>query len=218
MALAFPLSIAAFWDLLPIEEISFDAPEQLEMSQTAGGEFLTADLAPMLWTGSVRLGDMGRIEVAVPEVLLDTLRPAGRSFYAYDKRRPGPLNDLSGAILGAATPTIHTLNVNNRDIRLQGLPAGYSLAAGDYLAFDYGSQPRRALHRVVSTVAITAGTGITPLFEVSPMIRPGALVGAAVTLMRASCKARLVPGSVNKGNTSKTVTSGMSFKFTQTLG
>lgn len=218
MAYTFPLATSDFMDLLQIQQIGFDCPEQVEMSQTGGGELLRADLAPMLWTGEVRFGAMTRIEMADPDVLLDLLRPAGRTFYAYDTRRPAPLADPSGAILGASTPVINTI-VSARELRLGGLPSGYQLTRGDYLAFDYGTSPvRRALHRVVAATVTTAGTGITPAFEVSPPLRAGAAGGAAVSLFKAACKAVIVPNTIDKGKTTRTTNQDMSFRFQQTLG
>ena len=215
MALAFPLSNAAFMDLLGIAEITFDAPPQVEANGTGGGEIMTADLGPMLWTGSVSLGAMTALESATPELLLDVLGPPGRSFYAYDTRRPAPLADPTGAILGAAAPTINSLNANNRDVSLTGLPAGYVLTRGDYLAFTCSGV--RALHRIVTNTVSANGAGTTGTFEVTPRLRAGASVGLAVTLVKASCKAVLVPGSVNKGRSRKTITREMAFRFSQTL-
>ena len=217
MPLAFPLTAAQFWQTLLISEITFDAPEQVVMSQTGGGEQLTAEVAPMLWTGQVTLGVMTAAEAASAEILLDVLRPPGRHFYAFDTRRPFPAADPAGAILGASTPTIQTLVAGDRELRLQGLPNGYQLRRGDYLAWTYGSG-RRALHRVVDATVVTAVGGVTPVFEVTPMIRPGVVAGAAVSLVRPDCKARLVPGSVSKGTSRRTITDGMTFRFIQTLG
>lgn len=218
MALSFPLSTANFMDLLQVQQMRMDTPEQVEVNQTGGGEILRADLAPMLWKGEVRLGVQTRKEAADADVLLDLLRPAGRSFYAYDTRRPAPLLDPKGLILGANTPTIHSLVAGGRELRLQGLPVGYVLSRGDYLAFDYGTAPiRRALHRVVDKTVTAAGTGITPVFEVSPPIRAGASAATWVQLIKPSCKAVIIPGSVDKGTSLRVITRDMTFQFQQTL-
>ena len=218
MAFAFPLTVAQFMQIMPISEIMFDTPERVEINQTEGGEILSADLGPMLWTGEVTLGRLSRAEAAAPDVLLDILRPSGRTFYAYDTRRGAPLADPLGTILGAATPTIASLNANNREITLQALPANYVLTRGDYVAFDYGSAPvRRALHKVVNAAVQANGLGVTPLVELTPALRPGATIGTAITLIKAACKCRLVPGSIQKGKTRNTITDGMSFKFIQSL-
>jgi hypothetical protein len=219
MPFTFPLTLAEFWDILPIGSMSFDAPTQLEVNKTAGGAAMTADLAPRLWVGDIKIGDLLQHEASVPNARLDILQTSSATFYAYDRRRPGPLMDLTGAILGANVPTIHTLVANNIEMRLGGLPVGYKLSTDDYLAFDYGSAPvRRALHRIVSDPAAVPAGGVTPVFQVIPPIRPGALVGAVVTLVKASCKAKIVPKSVSKGSTEKLVTRGMKFLVEQTLG
>jgi hypothetical protein len=215
MALTFPLTLAQFWQQLLIEQISFETPEQVEMAQTGQGQQLRADLAPMVWTGEVRLGPMHAHEAELPMAMLDVLRP-GRSFLAHDTRRPFPRLDPTGTILGAASPTIASLP-NARELSLAGLPAGYALSVGDYLAFDYLTPARRALHKIVTPVVANGG-GTTPVFEVTPMIRTGALVGATVTLVRPACKAVLVAGSVVPGSTKNTITRDMAFRFQQTLG
>lgn len=215
MALTFPLTIAQFFNLLPIEQITFDSPEQNEISQTGKGEMMVAELAPMLWAGEVRLGPMTNTESASLETLLDVLRPAGRTFYAYDPRRRFPIADPTGSILGAANPVIATLP-NTREMTISGLPANYVLTAGDYLAFTYNGT-RRALHRMVTSATASAG-GVTPVFEVTPAIRAGAAVAAAVTLIRPSCKALLMPGSVSKGTSRQLITRDVTFRFQQTLG
>jgi hypothetical protein len=219
MAVTFPMSQASFFSKLLIKTLKFDHPENVEMNTTGGGELLRADLAPMLWAGEVKFGNMTRTEAANAQALLDMLRGSGRSFYAYDTRRPAPLFDPTGSTLGAATVTINSLIAGGRELKLQGLPAGYKLSCGDYLAFDYGTTPvRRALHRVFSSSVTAAGTGITPNIEVTPPIRAGAAVGATVTLIKAACKAVIVPNSIDTGTTARSMNDGMSFKFQQSLG
>lgn len=218
MAVTFPMLTANFFRTLLIKSLKFDTPENVEMNLTAGGEAMRSNLAPSLWSGEVKFGNMTRTEAANAQALLDLLRAPGASFYAYDTRRPGPLFDPTGSILGAATVTINSLVAGNRELKLQGLPAGYRLACGDYLAFDYGTTPvRRALHRVVNPLVTAAGTGITPNIEVTPPLRAGAAVGAAVTLVKAACKAVIVPGSIDTGTTARSMNDGMAFKFQQSL-
>lgn len=214
--LTFPLSLEAFFGALPVAEITFDAPPQVEMAQTGGGEQLVAETGPQLWTGSVRLGLMTRAEAATPDVLLDLLRRPGASFYACDTRRPAPLADPAGTFLGATVPTIASLGTDAREIKLTGLPAFYVLSRGDYLSWAYNSG-RQALHRVVDAAVNASAGGITPAFEVTPPVRAGVTVATPVTLLRAACKAVIRPGTVAKGTSWQTVTEGMTFDFVQTL-
>jgi hypothetical protein len=216
MPITFPIAPIDFMRKLLVSGITFDIQQRVEQSETGGGEILSADMGPALWEGEVMLGKMHQIEAADAEALIDVLRPAGRTFLAYDARRRGPLMDLDGVILGAATPTIHSIPSGGRELRLQNLPANYPLRRGDYVAFSYDG--RRALHRIVDGI-VNAGTGgITDAFEVVPMVRPGATVGTPVLLRFAGCVAKMVPGSVNKGSTYRSWTEGMSFRFQQSLG
>lgn len=215
-ALTFPLALDTFFGPLLIAEVMFDAAPQVEMNQTGGGEQMTAELAPQLWKGSVKLAVMTRAEASSPDVLLDVLRRPDATFYAHDTRRPAPLADPAGAVLGATVPTIASLPAGNREISLTGLPASYVLSRGDWLAWDYDSG-RRALHRVVAVTATASAGGVTPAFEIAPPIRPGVSVGTAVTLIRAACKVKIATGSVVKGMSRRIITDGMAFDFIQTL-
>ncbi|PKP71847.1 MAG: hypothetical protein CVT82_00305 [Alphaproteobacteria bacterium HGW-Alphaproteobacteria-4] len=217
MALAFPLARESFFDLLPVQRITFDCPEQVQTARTGGGEILAADLGPRLWSGEVTLGRLTRAEAASVLPLLSVLRSAGASFLAYDVTRAAPLADPTGSILGAATPEILELVAGSRELRLGGLPAGYIVSSGDYLGFAYGSGPvRQALHRVV-TGAVAAGDGSTGTIEVTPPLRPGASLGAAVTLVKPAIKAVIEPGSTDPGAVTRWLTEGIAFRFIQTL-
>lgn len=217
MAYAFPLTTAQFMDILPIQEMVCDIPESLEISETGSGEVLRADLGTRLWRGTIKLADMLSAEADEVMAMLDLLRRANGSFMLYDARRPGPRLDSGGTILGAAAPTIMALHANSRDIRLQNLPASYPLRRHDYLAFSYGTNPTRfALHRLATQASANA-SGQTGWLEVSPSIRPGAVVGSAVTLIKPSCKAIILPRSLQPGRNQATLTRGVSFDFQQTL-
>lgn len=217
MAITFPMSTAAFMSLLPIRSITFDLPEAVEISETGGGEILPALLGVRLWQGEIELGPMEPDEAASALSLIDVARGGGASFMMHDVSRPGPRNDLKGTILGAAAPTLAAVAANNREVQLAALPVGYVIRQYDYLAFSYGSNPTRfGLHRAAATVTAVAG-GSTGWLEVVPNIRPGALVGAAVTLLKASCKAIIVPGSVQPGRRTSRMTEGVAFKWRQTL-
>lgn len=218
MAYSFPLTLAQFMDLLPIAEMTFDMPEAVEISETGAGEALAADLGARLWTGEIRLDAMSNDEEAVVSAMLDVLRRAGASFRCYDARRPRPRDDLAGTKLGGATPTLTAVSASTREIQISGLPAAYRIQRGDMIGWTYGSDPTRfALHRAASDVTASAG-GVASLIEVSPNVRDGWTAGAAVTLYRPVCKAIVIPGSVQPGRRRSTITTGMSFRFRQTLG
>jgi hypothetical protein len=218
-ALTYPLSRAEFQARIRVASATFHDQEQLETSGLASGQILRADIGPQLWRGTVTLVPGYHDDVQAVEARLSILRRSGASFFISDPRRIGPRSDPEGTTLGASTVQIHTLVTGNREIRLKGLPSGYVLSEGDMLSFSYsvGSVTLYALHRLV--VGATAdGSGVTPAFEVTPPIRPGAAVDAAVVLVRPYCKAIMVPGSVRYGTAAPRITGGASFEFLQTLG
>lgn len=196
MALSFPLAFDDFMARFGLEEGTFTLSRNDQVSGLGNGQPLNAELASPLWRfegATIQIPDDDAEAIAA---LFEVLEHPGRDFFIANPRKKGPRVDPDGAILGSATPTIHTLASNHREIRVTGLPGGYVLSRGDMIAFDYGpaGQKRRALHRIVSTVTASSG-GLTPLMEVFPHIRAGALVGDAVSLAPATMRAKLIPGS-----------------------
>jgi hypothetical protein len=149
--------------------------------------------------------------------MLDLLRRAGASFLCHDRARPWPRADWQGATLTGFNPVLHNVAANARELRLGGLPPGYALSRRDALAFSYGTNPVRfALHRLVGPV-VADGSGLTPLVEVVPNLRPGWTAGAAVQLVKPACKAIVVPKSFQPGRRKARMTTGASFRWQQTL-
>ncbi|MBC9246747.1 hypothetical protein H4P12_08480 [Paracoccus sp. 11-3] len=217
MAYSFPLTTAQFLSYLPIQDMSFDIPEAIELSETGGGEILTADLGTRLWEGEVILGILTEEERDFATAMLDVLRRPGASFLVHDVRRPAPRHDPDGTILGNRDVVLDTVSGNNRELRLAGLPVGYQFRRHDYLAFRYGSDPvRYALHRIAEPGSSDV-SGVTGLIEITPNIRPGWTPRLSVTLHRAACKAIVLPGSFDPGRRRGTMTEGMRFRFRQTL-
>lgn len=215
--LTFPLALDQFFMNLPIAQQSFYPPEALDVAETAGGEVLTADIGVSLWTGQIDLGPMTHDESGAVLPLLNLLKRAASSFLVSDTRRPWPRLDPHGLLLGSATPMILAVGTSMRELAFKSLPAGYQLSRGDLVSFQYGVTPvRYALHELVgSAVANTAGE--TSLIEVTPPLRPGADAGQPVQLLWPRCKARLVPGSIDAGTSSASITRDCSFRWSQTL-
>lgn len=212
--MTFPLSAATFIDRLPIARMTFDIPEQMELSQDGGGQLYGAELAPRVWQGEVRLDRLLPEEEADAMALIDLMRGGRRALF-YDRRRPWPQADRGGVKLGSATPVLSQLASNARQIAVSGLPAGYVLRRGDYIGWDYLG--RRAVHKVMDVTVAASGAGATGLFEVIPAIRPGAAAGAAVRLTRVSCTGMIVPKSTSPGSTAARLTDGVAFRWQQTL-
>ena len=217
MAYTFPLSITEFMSVLPVAEMTFDLPEAVEISETGGGEILSAALGTRLWQGQVTLGDMTADEAAEALAMIDVVRSAGGSFMIYDVSRPGPRADVTGALLGSASPILNAVNANSRDVRISGLPIGYQLQRYDSIAFSYGTNPVRFARHRVGKGSTADSTGLTGWIEVVPALRPGWARGTAVQLLKPACKAVIIPGSVQPGRRRHTITTGASFKWLQSL-
>lgn len=217
MALSFPLALADLMDRLPIGSITIDLPDSLAKSgETGGGDILTADIGHRLWKGDILIADINHADAEDAASRISVLRAAGRSFFVYDKARPGPRQDPDGSILGAATVRIQSIASNNRDVVLYGVPVGYVLSTGDKLSFAYGSNPiRHAYHRMVTGGAAN-GAGQVAI-EVDPPIQAGAVPDIVVTLVKPVCKAVYVPGSFTPGSSQGTRTTGIKFSWQQTL-
>ncbi len=216
MAIVFPLSREAFLDRLPVHSVRFDPPAQNTTNNTAGGEILRAQVAPKLWEGYVAFYDMAERDADELRVLLSMLEDPGREFFAYQKNKIGPASDPMGTALSGASVQIKAIDEAESTLELEGLPAGFELAAGDFLSFTYGTPNRYALHWIGEAVTAN-GAGETAAFKVTPHLRGGATVGRAVELVKPYCKAVIVPQTVDFGETSKGTVFGMGFRLRQTL-
>ncbi|MBJ2150601.1 hypothetical protein [Paracoccus sp. IB05] len=214
----FPLTLAQFFDLLPIGSVRFEPTENLEISETTDGVLLVADIGVSLWQGTFILSDVMHEEALEISPLINLLRRAGASFLVTDPRRPWPRRDPGGALLSGYAPKLIGVAANRREINIRGLPPGYQLSRGDLVSFTYGAGPLRyGLHELMAPVAANS-MGNTPLVEVSPPLRPGVLADADLTFVNPVCKAMLTPKTADLGASVETVTSEMSIRWMQTLG
>lgn len=217
-ALVFPLALSQFMHLLKVRRVTFDTPEQMEITGLGSGQINTADIGPRLWRGEIELKRMNFVDGARIEALIGALREPSRSFLVYDVRKKHPASDFMGVTIDGYTPQIGALDADNKRFSLAGLPPSYKLTAGDYLSFQYSASPTLyAMHRIVSWETVADGAGVTPLIEVTPHIRPGAIVGANVSLTNAHCNAIIEPGSYEPGSGVGVHSTGISFRFIQIL-
>lgn len=199
---------------------SFVLAPMVEVTPLRSGLALAAELGPSLWQMQVNSGPLNMADIGVVRGFMDTLSSLN-TFNAYDPWRQYPYAyrrshwDGLGGFAGLCTLT--TVQSNNVEITLAGLPVGFILTVGDYLAFDYGTS--RALHRV--SVGDTAdGAGVADI-EVRPEIRAGwggtnSPPSASVNLYRASAKMMVIPDSYNE-NIEIPAYGRVSFRAIQTL-
>ncbi len=214
MPLNSPLSLADFFDPLPVAKITFAPADNRTFSETGGGELIPAQRGARLWRGQVSIDIATHEELAAFEAKLSVLQEVGASFLIYDRRKPFAVNDPTGSILGASSLSVSAVGANNREISVTGFPSGFGLKSGDLMSWTYGSNPTRyALYRVVSDVVASGSTA--NLIEVTPRLRTGTPIGAAVSMVRPVCKA--VVDQADYGMGRSVITQGGTFNWIQTL-
>lgn len=216
MALAFPYAIGSFADLIRMSSVRMRLADNQEISK-GGGKIIVADMAAKFWEFDVTLINLEGAAMRQIHALITALDGAMNDFYLFDPRYEFPVADPDGSLLGSAAVQIATLNGNNKELTLKGLPSGYVLSPGDCLAFDFGSPSMRALH-MIAAGGVANGAGVSSSIEVRPHILPGAAVNAAVTLVQASARVKIVPGTFDPGTGRQMMTGGMGFKCWQVTG
>ncbi|SHI91104.1 hypothetical protein [Wenxinia saemankumensis] len=202
----FPVPLSGFFADLGRLSVVFDLAEAVETSELTGGEILCASVGPRLWQGSVTVLPYRSAALERAAARLRRLQDPDASFLVMPPHMQRP---------GQPAATIGGIQ-NGRELRLNMTP-GATVRAGEFLSFSYGSSPvRRALHQVLQDATAASG-GLTPWVEVTPAIRPGATVGAAVELARPVCKAVIVPSSLSPAAFMAGRGNDLSFAWRQTL-
>lgn len=216
MARTFPLASGLFAGRLLVRSCVWQLQESIMSSGYGSGEPLDVELSPAVWTAEVQLGPLTQHEAVEQRALIQMHLKPGRPFRLYNRAIPGPRLDPQGVILGAATPTLHTIGTEGRSLRIGGLPSGYRLSVGDMLSIQFGASPVKVTLHQVGEDAQATGGGLTPEFDVDPPIPLGPAVGAAATLVRASALMIRVPGSYQPGSTEGSLVTGVGFRAIQT--
>ena len=215
MALTFPLALNQFFNGLPISQGSPELLDAYQISETAGGEMLSAAIGNRLWQLEVAIATRSYAEGEQIKAKLDVLRYPGRSLLVHSFPLIAPQADPKGVQLGSAIPRIQSVASNNREITISGLPIGYVLTPGDFLSFTYGSNPTRyAMHQIA--VGGTANSGGVVTVEISYFVASGWSANAAITLIKPVFKAVLKPGAA-MGTSGATRTDGIKFTLIQTF-
>jgi hypothetical protein len=217
MALSYPLVLADFYNTLTRVRASMTLDSAVLTSETGGGEVLTSAIGTRLWRGRIEARAHAFVNLDDVIARLELLREAGTSFLVRHPYRSGPAADPNGSILGAATPQITSVNGNNRDVTIGGLPAGYVLRPGDLLSWTYLTGPLRyALHRVVTT-GTANGSGNIGNIEITPPVRTGYSLPVNITLVNPRCKAVLLPDTYEPPVVAQNGVAFFAFEWRQTL-
>lgn len=181
--------------ILPPTGWTFQLGISDEVAGQRGVQVRTKQLGPDLWKAHYESNQLTPALARKLKGMITLLLSQRGTFYVWDPRGQYPAADPLGAlILTPADIKINSLNADSQRMSLKGLPVGYTVTAGDYLSFTYGSA--RALHQIGSPVTTTAdGSGITAEFYVAPRIRSGASVNAVVTLQKPTAEMLIIPSS-----------------------
>ena len=181
-------------DILEITSINWKPHRNDEIEGLGSGQILTAELATPLWTAEVVTPLQTFAEGRKLRAILNGLTKPNKDFFLYDPIGGYPALDPTGSIVAAATVTVHS--VVSGQIRLAGLPNGYTLTPGDYFHVEWGTAPVRRGFFEVSVPVTAAVGGTTPLFDVFPYPMSGVVAGVPVTIVKPAMKAKFIPGSV----------------------
>lgn len=210
MPFTFPIDLPQLFDTLAVVSSTFDLTEAVESSEKGNGALILNDYGPRMWTGTVSLLPMDGVDMDAVDAALTFLRQSGRPFYVARQDRPGPAFDPDGAILGASAPVLAAVWATGDQIRIEGLPAGYKLAAGDYIGW-IDSTGYHHLHKIAFGDT-ASGSPVRAIVNVVPNV-DAAMVGRSVILMRPKVKAVMVPGSYREAVHQNGPSAGPSFMW-----
>jgi len=224
----FPLDLSLFFDDLRITVMPFKLGEAMQSSSTKGGEILTSRTGNRLWSGEITVTPARHDAQDKIEVLVDTLRQPGASFFLYDPARRGPVWDPDGVgedfnhtitDIGNGTGDMRILKVSNLPANVYAIADGDKvfsyLGRGDHLCIKLAGG-RFSYHRIVTPTDAGPG-GETDAFEVQPFVPDSASIGNTVLFVKPFLKAKIVPNSFSGGARKPALTDGFRFKWQQTL-
>lgn len=219
MTIELPYAAADFADILLYAEVQMYLDPQQEFSGDGHGNYFTADLAPRIWRGNIKLADdLTHADAAQVQAMIEALDGAMGTFYLSDPRLPYPIDDPKGAVIRpwSQTPEITAVR-NNKEIKAGKLPPSYLLQKGDRVAFNYGSNPvHRAYHRIVSGDRSDAN-GDTTWIELRPPLRDADIIGNKLTIEKPAALWCIPPDQFKAGTGRRTLTPGGSFQIQQVI-
>lgn len=161
-----------------------------ESSRTAGGVTRIASLGPMLWRGNWMTVPVPVAEAMRIEAGLISLGGGVNLFEGHDPRHPAPAADDGTMFAGL---TVHAISGDRRELRINGLPANFTMSAGDWVSVNDGTNLHllRLLEGGDSNLSL-----ITPFLTVEPALRDTILVGNALSVRQASARWQIERDSV----------------------
>lgn len=209
MALSFPLSIAAFADLIPAASFRMWIERYVELSGTASGIIIASEIAAPKWKAEIGFAPMKKSDASVMQAMCQALGIGAGTFYLYDLRKSAP--STGGGGFGGQQIS----QLSGTELRLAGIPANRLLPAGTALSFDFGSSPVRRAYHVLTEPAQADGSGVTPMFSVDPPVKAGTTNGLQVTLYKPAAKMKVL--AFDAGVSEGRWTTGMSLSAIEAI-
>ena len=213
--MTFPMAVADLCDLMMVQTVQWQLRDYQELSMTAGGEVIAADLAPPLWEADVSTVEADLETTERLRARFNLLNGAIQSFYLYDPARPNPSTDPMGALLAEAEVSIDTIEANRKEVSFAGLPAGFTLPEGTRFSVTAGAPARTFLGQLAAEISAN-GDGETGAVEFRPHMRSWVANGQAVQLLKPVAKVKILAGSLSVAQVTA-VTHRLRFTARQTL-
>lgn len=209
------LSLNDFQDKLLINQYSFGLVDNLRQSQTVGGQVLTSQVGPRLWTGSISITQHSHMKNREAAAMLSNIQNPNTQFLFSPPKGMYPADDPTGSIMGATTPRI-TSPVSGYAMTISGLPANYKITAGDYVSYELGGVHR--MHQFAETKAANASGVLSAIRLINPIMAGNVPANnTLIKLIKPTITVQFVPGSMSGGNVLLDRIEGISFSFTQSV-
>lgn len=210
MALTYPLSTAFLHDF-PGWTTEFDLAWRQEQSRQANGRTIVKDMGSPLWRLTAQSRSLKANEIEHWKARLHSLENGYRTFMGFPKSRCYPISYPNGswptgASFDGVSASLNAIASTRNSVRVSALPAGFKLVVGDYIQIGDSD-----LHQVMED-ATANGSGLTPLFEVRPLIWTGVSPSDDVSVKRPACVMSIVPGSISATADAQTGRGTISFQ------
>jgi len=214
--MANPLFISQFFNTLDFLEVSF-ALKRYEVGQILkGGQSFGARMGKPRWMISGVLRSEKLSDQVQLEARFGLLEGMAGSFFAFDPRKPYPINDPTGSIFtaGGASCQISAINSTGDGVKFSGLPSNYNIQFGDYFSIATGTMTY--LFRSQTSVTAT-GTSTATFAIVEPLLMTGIAVGNAVNFVKPQGIFKLPPSGIKFPSSAGNRSDGISFEALQVL-
>lgn len=218
MAISFPLSLASFFEGLRLTQQSFMLGEAMSRTgETGAGELLTSGSGTRLWQGSLNIAPSPARDLEEVIADIDLLREPGASFLVGDMTHQTLRNDPTGAIADANPCVVVNASANEKELTIEGMPAGFVLAKGDHFSVPH-VDGTRSYYRCAQSA--TFDGGFTPprvTIEVRPHLSAKVIAARPIEFHKPALKAVYVPNSFRGGERVPGIAKGVTLNWRQTL-